>query len=65
MRNYENAIFYTSSYELNRPLPKGINKKVIGALKDKIGGKNNEETCWIMSKNLYLKKVNDGSEDKK
>ena len=50
---------------MNRPLPKGINKKVIGALKDKIGGKNNEETCWIMSKNLYLKKVNDGSEDKK
>ena len=26
--------FETSNYELNRPLPKGKNKKFIGAMKD-------------------------------
>ena len=30
---------YTSSYELDRPLPKGKNKKVIGLMKDELGGK--------------------------
>ena len=29
----------TSSYEVDRPLPKGINKKVIGLMKDELGGK--------------------------
>ena len=29
----------TSNYEVNRPLPKGKNKKVIGLMKDKLGGK--------------------------
>ena len=31
--------FDTSNYELNRPLPKGKNKKVIGVMKDELGGK--------------------------
>ena len=31
--------FDTSIYELDRPLPKGKNKKVIGLMKDKLGGK--------------------------
>ena len=31
--------FDTSSYELDRPLPKGENKKVIGLMKDELGGK--------------------------
>ena len=31
--------FDTSNYEVNRPLPMGRNKKVIGLMKDKLGGK--------------------------
>ena len=31
--------FDTSNYELNKPLPKGKNKKVIGLMKDDLGGK--------------------------
>ena len=30
--------FDASSYELDKPLPKGRNKKVIGLMKDKLGG---------------------------
>ena len=31
--------FDTSNYELDRPLPRGKNKKVIGLMKDELGGK--------------------------
>ena len=31
--------FNTSNYELEKPLLKGKNKKVIGVMKDEIGGK--------------------------
>ena len=31
--------FDTSNYEVNRPLPKAKNKKVIGLMKDKLGRK--------------------------
>ena len=31
--------FDTSNYEVNRPLPTGRNKKVIGLIKDELGGK--------------------------
>ena len=31
--------FNTSNYELDRPLPKGKNKKDIGLMKDELGGK--------------------------
>ena len=31
--------FDTSNWELDRPLPKGKNKKVIGLIKDELGGK--------------------------
>ena len=31
--------FDTSNYDVNRPLPKGKNKKVIGLMKDELGGK--------------------------
>ena len=31
--------FDTSSYEVDRPLTKGKNKKVIGLMKDELGGK--------------------------
>ena len=31
--------FDTSNYEANRPLPTGKNKKLIGLMKDELGGK--------------------------
>ena len=31
--------FDKSNYEVNRPLPAGKNKKVIGLMKDELGGK--------------------------
>ena len=37
-RDVENR-FDTSNYEVNRPLPTGKNKKVIGLMKDELGGK--------------------------
>ena len=35
----EEKRFDTSNYEVDRPLPKGKNKKVIGLRKDKLGGR--------------------------
>ena len=40
--------FDTSSYEVDRPLPKGKNKNVIGLIKDELGGK-------IMTENVALR----------
>ena len=34
--------FGTSNYELDRPIPKRKNKKVIGLMKDELGEKNHE-----------------------
>ena len=34
--------FDTSGYCANRPLPIGLNKKVIGLMKDELGGCNND-----------------------
>ena len=54
----------TSNYELNRPLPKGKYKKVIGLMKDELGGKIMKELFGLKAKtDSYLK--DDGSEDKK
>ena len=36
---YVKTRFNTSNYELERPLPKGKNKKVIGLMKNKLRGK--------------------------
>ena len=44
----------TSNYELNRPLPKGKNKKIIESMKLELGKKNNDIICGIKSKNLML-----------
>ena len=55
--------FDTSKYEVNRPLPKGKNKKVIGLMKDELGGKIITEFVTLRPKaDSYL--INDCKEDK-
>ena len=39
--------FDTSNYEMNRPPPKGKNKKVIGVMKDELDGKIMDEFIWL------------------
>ena len=58
------ARFDTSGYCPNRPLPVGLNEKVIGLLKDELGGKIMTEFVALRPKLYYYKKL-DGSEDKK
>ena len=60
------ARFDTSGYSKTdfRPLPIGLNKKVIGLMKDELGGKIMTEFMALRPK-LYSYKVLDGSEDKK
>ena len=40
--------FDTSNYDVDRPLPKGKNKKVIGLMKDELGG-------WIITEFVALR----------
>ena len=42
--------FYNSNYELDNPFPGRTNEKVIGLMKDKLGGKIMTNICWIKSK---------------
>ena len=56
--------FDTSNYECNRPLPIGKNKKVIGLMKDELGGKIITEFVTGRPK-TYSYLTNDGKEDKK
>ena len=58
------ARFDTSGYCPNRPLLVGLNKKVIGLMKDELGGKIMTEFMALRPK-LYSYKVLDGSEDRK
>ena len=58
------ARFNPSGYCPNRPLPVGLNKKVIGLMKDKLGGKVMTEFMALRPK-LYSYKKLDGLEDKK
>ena len=62
-RDVENR-FDTSNYEVNRPLPTGKNKKVIGLMKDELGGKIITEFVTLRSK-TYSFLTDDGKEDKK
>ena len=41
--------FDTSNYEVDRPLPTGNNKKVIGLMKGELGG-----ICHFKTKNLFV-----------
>ena len=56
--------FDTSNYEVNRPLPKGKNKKVIGLMKDEFGGKIITEFVTLRPK-TYSYLTDDVKEDKK
>ena len=56
--------FDTSNYEANRPLPTGKNKKVIGLMKDELGGKIIMEFVTLRPK-TYSFLTDDGKEDKK
>ena len=56
--------FDTSNYEVNRPLPTGKNKKVIGLMKDELGGKVITEFVTLRPK-TYSLLTDDGKEDKK
>ena len=54
--------FDTSNYELDRPLPKGKNKKIIELMKDELGGKIMNEIVGLRVKtSSYL--IDDDSED--
>ena len=57
-------IFDTSGYSGNRPLPIGMNNKVIGLMKDELGGAIMTEFVALRPK-LYSFRRLDGSEDKK
>ena len=56
--------FDTSNYEVNRPLPMGKNKKVIGLMKDELVGKIITEFFTLRPK-TYSYLTDDGKEDKK
>ena len=55
--------FDTSNYKCNRPLPIGKNKKVIGLMKDELGGKIITEFVTLRPK-TYSYSTDDGKEDK-
>ena len=56
--------FDTSNYELDKPFPKGKNKKVIRLMKDELGG--NIMTKFVgLGANTFSYLINDNSEDKK
>ena len=56
--------FDNSNYEVSRPLPMGKNKKVIGLMKDELGGKIITEFITLRPK-TYSFLTDDGKEDKK
>ena len=56
--------FDTSNYEVIRPLPTGKNKKIIGLMKDELGGKIITEFVTLRPR-TYSFLTDDGKEDKK
>ena len=57
------TIFHTSNYELDRPLSKGTNKKVIGLMKDELCRKIIKKFVRLRVK-IYSYLIDDGCEDK-
>ena len=55
---------FDTNYKLDRRLPKGKNKKVIGLMKDEEGGKINTKSVGLRA-NTYSYLIEGGSEDKK
>ena len=55
--------FDTSNYEVNRPLPTGKNEKVIGLMKDELGGKIITEFVTLRPKTCSFL-TDHGKEDK-
>ena len=55
--------FDISNYELDRPLPKGKFKKVIGLMKDKLDGKIMIKFVRLRAK-TYSYLINDSGKDK-
>ena len=56
--------FDTSNYEVNRPLPTGMNKKMIGLMKDELRRKVMREFVALRPK-TYSHLMDDGGSDKK
>ena len=56
--------FDTSNYELDSPLIKGKNEKVIGFMKDELGGKIFTKFVGLRGK-TYSNLIDEGSEDNK
>ena len=56
--------FDTSNYEIDRPLPIGKNKKVIGLMKDELGGKIMAEFAALRPR-TYSYLMDDGNSNKK
>ena len=56
--------FDTSNYQINRPLQIGQNKKVIGLMIDKLGGKNMTEFVEFTPK-TYFYLIDNGNSYKK
>ena len=56
--------FDTSTYEVDRSLPRGMNKKVIGVMKDELGGKIMIEFVALRPK-IYSFLMDDDSSEKK
>ena len=56
--------FDAPNYELDEPGPKGENKKVIGLMKNELGGKTMTKFVELRGK-TYIHLKDDGSEDKK
>ena len=66
---YIETRFDTSNYKLEcnsieRPLPKGKNKKVVGLMKNGLGGKIMTKFVWLRAK-TYSYLIDDGSEHTK
>ena len=63
-QNSVKNIFDISNYELDRPLPKGRNKKIIGLIKHELDGKVMAEFATLRPK-TYSYLTDDSDENKK